>query len=445
MQTGGGGFFQNGISTVVRTQGGSGTSTLPMRIGAYAEGNSHADSNHQEFIVYQTAQLSNRGPIEYNINDYYNIYPQTSSFATSSFTIKADSGSISGSLNNRLTSGIAASGPLGLITVSRTGSNSLTIARNGVTSSFSVPASGALSTNLYLGAINNNGIAVGNSPVNISFASVGTGLTGVESTTYFNLVNSLNYRLGRGVNAEYDAVLEYGILQGYTLPSVDQQALQNQLVSDLKNAGIWDKLDTFAVFATDGDSDFALIDWKRLTEYTAVNSPTFTTNQGYAGNGLNAYIDTSFNPSLASKMSANSANMTVFMNTITDSANLVCFAGCIDPYALQIVEYKQFNRMLHDVFGNNASVPFVSSNGSKWFSANRNNSTEQVFFQNTLSTTQARNFSGLPNRNIFLLARNGSSVSLPSNREISMFAGGENLISENTDFYNAWNTYFNAI
>jgi hypothetical protein len=40
--------------------------------------------------------------------------------------------------------------------------------------------------------------------------------------------------------------------------------------------GIWSKLDTFSVFATDGDSDFALIDWKRLSDYTAVNSPTFT-------------------------------------------------------------------------------------------------------------------------------------------------------------------------
>jgi hypothetical protein len=248
-----------------------------------------------------------------------------------------------------------------------------------------------------------------------------------------------------GVDPDYQAVLDYATLQGYTLPSAGQQALQNQLVVDLKSAGVWSKLDTFAVFATDGDSDFALIDWKRLSLYTAFNSPTFTANQGYAGNGSSAYIDTGFQPSLASKMSANSANITIYMNTVTDSANLACFAGCVDPYALQIFEYKQFNRMYHDVLGNNSSVPFVSSNGSKWFSANRNNSTEQVFFQNTLSTTQARNFSGIPNRNIFLLARNGSSVTLPSNREISMFASGENLISENTDFYNAWNTYFTAL
>jgi hypothetical protein len=154
----------------------------------------------QELIFYSSDQSSNREAISYGINNYYNIYPQTSSFATSSFTISAASGSVSASLNNRLTSGIPSSGPLGLITVSRTGSNSLTIARNGVTSSFAVPASGALSTGIYLGAINNNGLALGNSPLGISFASVGTGLTGAETLNHERLVWGLQYNLGRNRN-----------------------------------------------------------------------------------------------------------------------------------------------------------------------------------------------------------------------------------------------------
>ena len=101
---------------------------------------------------------------------------------------------------------------------------------------------------------------------------------------------------GGGFDADYQAVLDYATTQGYTLPSSGQQTLQNQLVVDLKDAGIWSKLDTFGVFATDGDSDFALIDWIRLTDYTAVNSPTFTTNQGFQGDGVSAYIDTNWNP-----------------------------------------------------------------------------------------------------------------------------------------------------
>jgi hypothetical protein len=94
-----------------------------------------------------------------------------------------------------------------------------------------------------------------------------------------------------GFDADYQAVLNYATTQGYTLPSASQQILQNQLVLDLKTAGIWSKLDTFGVFATDGDSDFALIDWIRLSDYTAVNSPTFNVNEGFEGNGTSSYIN----------------------------------------------------------------------------------------------------------------------------------------------------------
>jgi hypothetical protein len=158
----------------------------------------------QEITLYTSSLLDTRQPLEYGINNYYNIYPQTSSFSTSSFAIYATTSSISASINNDLQSGIASTGPLGFITVSRTGSNSLTLSKNGVTSSFSVPASGALSTNLYLGAINNNGIALGSSPYNISFASVGVGLTGTEISTLNNLTQQLQANIGRGYILDFN-------------------------------------------------------------------------------------------------------------------------------------------------------------------------------------------------------------------------------------------------
>ena len=116
------------------------------------------------------------------------------------------------------------------------------------------------------------------------------------------LGNSLihNNRIKKGgviYDAAYQAILDYATTQGYTLPSEAQRLKQNQLLIDLKSAGAWTKLDTFVNFATDGSSAFALIDWKRLTQYTAVNSPTFTANEGFMGNGTSSYIDTNFNPS----------------------------------------------------------------------------------------------------------------------------------------------------
>ena len=98
-------------------------------------------------------------------------------------------------------------------------------------------------------------------------------------------------------DADYQAILDYATTNNYTLPSDEQKLLQNQLLIDLKDAGVWDKLDTFANFATNGSSQFALIDWKRLIQYQAVSNPTFTTNEGFTGNGTSSYIDTNFIPS----------------------------------------------------------------------------------------------------------------------------------------------------
>lgn len=102
-----------------------------------------------------------------------------------------------------------------------------------------------------------------------------------------------------GFDADYQAVLDYATTQGYTLPSAGQQDLQNQLVVDLKDAGIWSKLDLLYVFATDGDRDFAGINFidPNNHEITEVNSPTFTSNVGFTGDGTSAYLNCNFDPS----------------------------------------------------------------------------------------------------------------------------------------------------
>lgn len=97
--------------------------------------------------------------------------------------------------------------------------------------------------------------------------------------------------------AEYKAVLDYGTSLGYSLPSVSQRLKQSILLSSLKTAGVWSKLDTFAVFATDGSSDFGLICWKRLITMTAINSPTWVSNSGFSSNGTSSYIDLNYNAS----------------------------------------------------------------------------------------------------------------------------------------------------
>src|SRR5690606_29926553 len=98
---------------------------------------------------------------------------------------------------------------------------------------------------------------------------------------------------------DYQAILDYALSQSYSIPTLAQQVKQNQFVLDLKAAGIWTQLDLLYVFATDGDRDFAKINWIDPGSFTATehNTPSFTVNEGFTGNGSNAYLDTGWDSS----------------------------------------------------------------------------------------------------------------------------------------------------
>lgn len=68
-------------------------------------------------------------------------------------------------------------------------------------------------------------------------------------------------RTSNGFDVNYQAVIDFAVLQGYTLPSKSQQIIQNQLVLDMKSSGVWEKLDVFYNFVTDGEKRFSFINW----------------------------------------------------------------------------------------------------------------------------------------------------------------------------------------
>ncbi len=239
-----------------------------------------------------------------------------------------------------------------------------------------------------------------------------------------------------GMDADYKAILDYATTQGYTLPSASQQLLQEQLIIDLKDAGIWSKLDTFAVFATDGDSDFALIDWKRLTQYTAFNSPTFTANQGFQGNGSSAYIDSNFNPfTNGTNYTLNSASIGGYMR-IYDSAP----AGTEGLIFLSDGSSRSWMRYTTNrlYFNNNSfslhSTTFAGNNKFSSF-VRTSSSNVGIYVGGSLSENVAHTSVSVPN-NTFLTLKGDGSVYGDS--QMSMIYVGGDLSSEQNDFYTAF-------
>lgn len=78
-----------------------------------------------------------------------------------------------------------------------------------------------------------------------------------------------------------------------------RKTIVNTLIVGLKADSVWStKLDRFWLLAAENTAS-ALTDLVGLTLATAVSSPTFTTDQGYTGDGSTNYLDTNFTPSTA--------------------------------------------------------------------------------------------------------------------------------------------------
>ena len=245
--------------------------------------------------------------------------------------------------------------------------------------------------------------------------------------------------IGAGLfDADYQAVLDYATAQGYTLPSGGQQTLQNDLLVALKAAGVWSKLDTFANFATDGDSDFALIDWKRLTDYTAVNSPTFTSNEGFTGNGTSSYIDLNYNPTIdAVNYSQDDASSMVYVYNIAGVAATKGYTISNLSIIFQAINSAVQRLNSSGNFGTSVDFSVVGMH-----LMNRVASTELYAFNGTTEYSSSASSSPLVNATIGVLQRNGAVY---GGSTISFELNGSNLRNEQNDLNTALNTYMTSI
>jgi hypothetical protein len=240
-------------------------------------------------------------------------------------------------------------------------------------------------------------------------------------------------------DADYQKILTLSNAAGYTLPSASQQIEQNDLVLALKASGIWAKLDTFALFFNDGSANFGLVDWIRtastntLVTYTAINSPTWSSNGGFQGNGTSSYISTNLNSASSGLLfSQNNASFFSWIDNIISGNNIVGAAsGTRNKITANNFAFTQAITSLNSM--NSAA----DMSGAGYKAIHRSSSTAIELFNNTTqySRTQTSSTEG----GVFLLLRDSSSY---MNARTRFFAAGASLVSENTAFYNALNTYF---
>lgn len=263
------------------------------------------------------------------------------------------------------------------------------------------------------------------------------------------IVNS--YRHAAAFTTEYQAVLDRATTLGYTKPSAGQQVKQNQLIVDLKAAGIWTQLDVFYVFATDGDSDFATLNWKAPASFQCVkvNSPTFTSNLGFTGNGTTNYLDTQWIPNTHG-VNYTLDNASFFAdNQLNTSASAVdAGAGTtVSQDAVRINSRNAANEFGTYVNDNvNSLSSGVSSSIGFGFAQRKAGNFKANFKNGTLLNSFSQTRSTRPIYSVYILGMNiAGTLGFPRNMRVGIFGAGASLNGLEGSLYTYWNAYFTSL
>lgn len=157
------------------------------------------------------------------------------------------------------------------------------------------------------------------------------------------------------------------------------------------------------------------------TMITAVNSPTFTANQGYTGNGTTSYLDTNYNPSTGGvKFTINNASFGAYSTSIATTISVLMGGGTA-------VSRIHFYPRQGYVSLNNPGAFIGHTNATNGLRVVHRNNTTQVnqYINGTLTFTDAITSTSIPNSNIGISSTliNGIPTDLYNTNVASSFIG----------------------
>lgn len=256
------------------------------------------------------------------------------------------------------------------------------------------------------------------------------------------------------LDIDYVFLLAYAESKGYALPSTNCQRSGSRLIKNLKKNKIWTAVDVMYVYATDGDSDFATLNWKypQSRQNTKVNAPTFTSNQGFNGNGSTSYLNTNFNPFSQSDWAAqNNNNWCIGINSNPAGASMQDFGNRTTSGTL--VMSSLYSRTGSDL----TSARNNSGPGDAVAAANTNSIGDYVGWRiasgsmsldkdgATIGTDASANSLTFANNNIYVGCSNVQGVATEfSTRIITHFVWG-GFPAYRTQWNTAWKEYFQSL
>lgn len=225
------------------------------------------------------------------------------------------------------------------------------------------------------------------------------------------------------------------------------------LIIALKATGVWAKLDRLWLFAA-SDQPSALTDLVNTSLATAINSPTFTTDRGIAGNGSTSYIDTGYNPATnAVNFSLNSVSLHFWVATGHAAADGQQDGGvATNTFSSELTGRSNTTSGLYAFQLNDASPAQVTNSGNTtgFFGGVRSSSTARNIYQNGVDTLGANSqvSVSVPSANIYVGARDqaGAGAGNFANQQTAAYAiGGALTAAQALSFYTRMRLYMTAV
>ena len=204
---------------------------------------------------------------------------------------------------------------------------------------------------------------------------------------------------------DYQAILDEATSQGYTLPSVSDQIIQNAKVVSAKASGIWNSADYILVFTETSSKEFKMINWKNPTQkaipYQGSSvvsdlAPLLDSSSGLSSNGTR-YLSL-YNPSQGG-VNYTLNNAGIYVNVVAAPSNYFVTAanfGTVNG-SLRIL---QENVSSDQILNGSSVIQDMSGTGLKGIS--RNSSTDIIFSNDTTINTVSNASTSINNNSISL-------------------------------------------
>jgi hypothetical protein len=311
-----------------------------------------------------------------------------------------------------------------------------------------------VNANMYLGAGNALGTTANYSNKECAFASIGDGLTDLESQLFYQITEKYQVALSRNINTTqsfyYNSAYNNetnAFLFSTQITDNTIQTATNTLVTDLKTANIFTKMKAIypMVGGTATTCKFNLVnaqDTDAAFRLVFSGGGTFSAN-GYQPNGTNAFANTFLTPSTAYSVATN-AHLSYYSRTDSNGVNEREMGSLTATvYSDLILRYSNTGHMRWGEIS--APTSFTSLNSLGFYVGSKTAINSQKVFKNGSQISISANISsGLTSLPFFIGAinLNGTPSGYYSAKQCAFASIGDGLTdAEALALYNAVNAF----